>query len=60
MANEINESATRRLIEYNLYPFSLAELAADTSEREEKRLLENRLIYGLYPEVITEPGDAKR
>ena len=60
MANEINESATGRLIEYNLYPFSLAELAADTSEREEKRLLENRLIYGLYPEVITEPGDAKR
>ena len=48
MANEINESATGRLIEYNLYPFSLAELAADTSEREEKRLLENRLIYGLY------------
>ena len=36
MANEINESATGRLIEYNLYPFSLAELAADTSEREEK------------------------
>ena len=60
MANEINESATGRLIEYNLYPFSLAELAADTSEREEKRLLENRLIYSLYPEVITEPGDAKR
>ena len=23
-------------------------------------MLENRLIYGLYPEVITEPGDAKR
>ena len=60
MANEINEPATGRLIEYNLYPFSLAELAADTSEREEKRLLENRLIYGLYPEVVTEPADAKR
>lgn len=60
MANEINEPATGRLIEYNLYPFSLAELAAETSEREEKRLLENRLIYGMYPEVVTEPGDAKR
>ena len=60
MANEINESATGRLIEYNLYPFSLAELAADTSEREEKRLLENRMIYGLYPEVVNEPADAKR
>lgn len=60
MANEVNEPATGRLIEYNLYPFSLSELAGDTSEREEKRLLENRMIYGLYPEVVTEPSDAKR
>ena len=60
MANEINEPATGRLIEYNLYPFSLEELAADTSVREEHRLLETRMIYGLYPEVVTEPGDAKR
>lgn len=60
MANEINEPATGRLIEYNLFPFSLPELAANTSEREEKRLLETRMIYGLYPEVVTEPGDAKR
>lgn len=60
MANEINEPATGRLIEYNLYPFSLSELADETSEREEKRLLENRMIYGLYPEVVIEPGDAKR
>lgn len=60
MANEVNEPATGRLIEYNLYPFSLSELAIDTSEREEKRLLETRMVYGLYPEVVTEPGDAKR
>ena len=60
MANEINEPATGRLIEYNLFPFSLAELAANSSEREENRLLERRMIYGLYPEVVTEPADAKR
>ena len=56
----MNEPATGRLIEYNLYPFSLSELAIETSEREEKRLLETRMVYGLYPEVVTEPGDAKR
>ena len=60
MANEINEPATGRLIEYNLFPFSLAELALNSSEREENRLIESRMIYGLYPEVVTEPGDAKR
>lgn len=60
MADEINEPATGRLIEYNLFPFSLQELAENSSEREESRLIESRMIYGLYPEVVTEPGDAKR
>ena len=60
MANEINEPATGRLIEYNLFPLSLPELAAESSEREERRLLEIRMIYGFYPEVVTEPANAKR
>ena len=60
LANDINEPATGRLIEYNLFPLSLAELMQHTSPREEKRLLEQRMIYGLYPEVVTTPGDAKR
>ena len=60
LANDINEPATGRLLEYKLYPFSLSELAAETSEREQQRLLETRLIYGLYPEVVTVPNDAKR
>ncbi len=60
MANEINEPATGRLIEYNLFPLSLSELSETTSEREERRLLETRIIYGLYPEVVTESHDAKR
>ena len=55
LANEINEPATGRLIEYNLFPLSLVELMQQTSPREEKRM-----IYGLYPEVVTKPGDAKR
>lgn len=44
MADEINEPATGRLIEYNLFPFSLPELADSSSEREEGRLLGNRMI----------------
>ena len=60
IANEINEPATGRVIEHKLFPFSLPELAANSSYREERRLLESRMIYGLYPEVVTEPGDAKR
>ena len=60
LAGEINEPATGRLIEYHLFPFSLSELANETSEREEQRMLEQRLIYGMYPEVVTFPAEAKR
>jgi predicted AAA+ superfamily ATPase len=60
LSNEINEPATGRTIEYQLFPLSLSELGADSSEREEQRMLETRMIYGLYPEVVTVPVDAKR
>lgn len=60
LADEIYEPATGRLIEHSLFPLSLQELAENSSEREERRLLENRMIYGLYPEVVVEPQDARR
>ena len=59
LADEINEPATGRLIEFNLYPLSLPELAASTSQVEEQRMLETRMIYGLYPEVVTAPEYAQ-
>ncbi len=60
IADKVNESATGRLIEYNLFPFSLEELSALSGQREETRLINNRLVYGMYPEIVTEPADAKR
>ena len=60
LAEGINEPATGRVIEHKLYPLSLAELAAHTSQREEGRLLKQRLIYGLYPEIVTDTIYAKR
>ncbi len=60
LANDINEPATGRTIEYRLYPFSLAELAMETSEHEESRMLNQRLIYGCYPGVVTDTAHAKR
>ena len=59
LADEINEPATGRLLNYNLFPFSLSELAASTSRLEEQRLLETRMVYGLYPEVVNEPEAAR-
>lgn len=60
LSNQIYEPATGRIFEYRLYPFSLAELSQHYSVREERRLLEQRLIYGCYPEVVTHPDHSKR
>lgn len=60
LADEINEPATGRTIDYNLYPLSLSEMAADSSETEEGRMLESRMIYGLYPEAVNDPANARR
>lgn len=58
-ANEINEPLTGRKREYHLYPFSTAELVQNTSALQENRLLEQRMIYGFYPDIVNSPGEAQ-
>lgn len=57
LANKINEPLTGRKWEYYLYPLSFGEMVAHTSLLEEKRLLNHRLVYGYYPEIVTSPGN---
>lgn len=58
LANNLNEPLTGRKWEYQLYPFSTLELVKHQSLLEEKRLLEQRLIYGFYPDIINPPATA--
>ena len=60
LASGIFESAAGRVFEYRLYPFSYGELARLEDGRIERRLLEDRLVWGAYPEVVTSPNDARR
>jgi hypothetical protein len=39
-----------------LFPLAFKELTGHTGFLEERRLLEQRMIYGYYPEVCTNPG----
>ena len=57
LANNINEPLTGRKWEYHLYPFSYSEMADHQGQLEEKRLLQHRLIYGYYPEIVLNPGE---
>jgi len=61
LANGVFESAVGRVFEYRLYPFSFGELVEEQGgARIERRLLESRLVWGAYPEVVTTPNDARR
>jgi uncharacterized protein len=59
LANKLNEPLTGRKYEMYLYPMAFSEMVAHNGLLEEKRTLEQRLIYGSYPEIITNPIDAK-
>jgi predicted AAA+ superfamily ATPase len=60
LRNRLNEPLTGRKFEYRLYPFSTSELINSTSFLEEKRMLEQRLIYGFYPDVVNNQSDVKK
>jgi len=57
MANQMNEPLTGRKFEFTLFPLSFKELVNHHGLIEEKRQLEQRLIYGAYPEVVTSIDD---
>lgn len=57
LSNRINEPLTGRKWEFGLYPFSHMELAKHTTKEDEGRLLERRMLYGYYPDVVNHPGD---
>lgn len=46
------EPLTGRKIDVELYPFSLAELKGEFSPVELRKQLEDRLVYGSYPEIL--------
>ena len=56
LANKIQEPLTGRKFEYHLYPLSFGEMVAHHGLLEERRLLEHRLVYGYYPEIVTSHG----
>jgi predicted AAA+ superfamily ATPase len=57
LANRINEPLTGRKWEYNMFPLSYQEMVNHHGILEENRLLTHRLVYGYYPEVVTNPGE---
>jgi hypothetical protein len=59
LTDKIKEALTGRKWTFRLFPVSLEELAVHTNLIEINRLLEVRMIYGSYPEVINRAGMEK-
>jgi len=59
LATGIKEPLTGRKFEYNLFPFSLAELVKHNNLIIEEQALEKRLIFGSYPDALNYPGEEK-
>jgi len=60
LMNRTAETLTGRKFEYQLFPFSFAELCEEHGLFAEKRERERRMLYGSYPDVVTHPGDEQQ
>lgn len=56
LANQVGEPLVGRKWQYNLYPIAQMELSHIEDIREEEVNLEERLIYGSYPDVVRAMG----
>lgn len=52
LANQTSEPLTGRKFEFHLHPLALGELRSVENERETRRMLDTRLVYGMYPSVL--------
>jgi len=60
LSGKISEPLTGRKIEFYLYPFSIEELSQIYSPLEMNRLLEERLIFGMYPGIVFAGPDREK
>ncbi len=57
LGNKINEPLTGRKWEYKLFPISWEEFENHHGYLNSEQQLENRLLYGFYPDVLNNVGD---
>ena len=59
LSNNINEPLTGRKLEYRLFPISWQELLNHLGYLEALSQLEQRIIFGMYPDVINSSGNER-
>lgn len=59
LSSALNEPLTGRKWEYELFPISWEEFEDKHNYLVAEQQLENRLLYGFYPDVLNNPGEEK-
>jgi predicted AAA+ superfamily ATPase len=59
LTNKLTEPLTGRKFEYTLLPISTQEIITNNGILETARLLDSRLIYGSYPDILYTKDDVK-
>ena len=59
LGNQLNEPLTGRKWEYELFPISWEEFEMKEGYVKAEQQLENRLLYGMYPEVLNDKGNER-
>lgn len=60
LANQVGEPLTGRKITFTMYPLSQLELTAIEDRIQTHANLENRLLFGSYPEIILQNDNQRR
>ncbi len=60
LGNRLNEPLTGRKWEYEMFPISWEEFEQKEGFVKSEQQLENRLLFGFYPEVLNNKGKEKR
>lgn len=60
LASKISEPLTGRVWNYHLYPISFLELTSLYNPAELDNTVEDRLVYGSYPEIFSLTGETQR
>lgn len=59
LSNKINESLAGRKREFTMFPLTFSEMVEESNLLSELRMLPHRMVYGYYPEVVSNPGNEK-
>lgn len=59
LRNHINEPLTGRKWEFQMFPLSFYEMVQHHGLLEEKRSIPHRMVYGYYPEIVSDDDHAE-